>query len=221
VIDFHDVRKVYTQGTREVAALDGLTLSVPKGEFLAVMGPSGSGKSTLLHLAGGLDLPTSGAVRVNGSLTSELSDEKLTLLRRRSIGFVFQFFNLIPTLRIVENVCLPMLLDGHSQASVRPKVEALLARVQLTHRTDHFPDEMSGGELQRAAIARALVIDPAIVLADEPTGNLDSTTGKQVLGLLREVAQKEGRTIVMVTHDAAAAEWGTRTVRMQDGRLKT
>lgn len=219
MIEFHDVRKIYTQGTREVRALDGLTLRVPKGEFLAVMGPSGSGKSTFLHLSGGLDLPTSGTVTVDGQDTSKLGDDGLTLLRRRRIGFVFQFFNLMPSLRVIENIALPLLLDRRGQAESNAKAEALLARVGLTARRDHFPDELSGGEMQRVAIARALVIDPALVLADEPTGNLDSATGRGILELLKEVAEKEGRTIVMVTHDDAAAKWAQRTARLRDGKL--
>ncbi|MBI2924032.1 MAG: ABC transporter ATP-binding protein [Planctomycetes bacterium] len=219
MIRFDNVRKVYPQGTREVAALDGLTMEVGKGEFLAVMGPSGSGKSTFLHLSGGLDLPTSGSVSIEGSATSTLTDDALTLLRRRRIGFVFQFFNLIPTLRVIENVSLPLLLDGKRQGDARPRAEALLDRLGLGHRKEHFPDELSGGEMQRTAVARALVIDPAIVLADEPTGNLDSATGRGILELLKEVAEKEGRTVVMVTHDPAAAAWGTRTVRLRDGKL--
>lgn len=219
VIEFRDVRKVYTQGTREVRALDGLTLDVPRGDFLAVMGPSGSGKSTFLHLSGGLDLPTSGSVVVDGQDTSKLGDDGLTLLRRRRIGFVFQFFNLMPSLRVVENIALPLMLDHRALSDALPKAEALLARVGLAARRDHFPDELSGGEMQRVAIARALVIDPALLLADEPTGNLDSATGRGILELLKEVAEKEGRTIVMVTHDESAAAWAKRTVRLRDGKL--
>lgn len=219
VIRFQDVRKIYTQGTREVRALDGLTLEVPRGDFLAVMGPSGSGKSTFLHLSGGLDLPTSGTVTVDGQDTSKLGDDGLTLLRRRRIGFVFQFFNLMPSLRVIENIALPLMLDHRALADALPRAEALLARVGLTDRRDHFPDELSGGEMQRVAIARALVIDPALLLADEPTGNLDSATGRGILELLREVAEKEGRTIVIVTHDEAAAKWAKRTVRLRDGKL--
>ncbi|MEK7466555.1 MAG: ABC transporter ATP-binding protein [Planctomycetota bacterium] len=219
MIRFDDVRKVYTQGAREVRALDGLTLHVPRGEFLAVMGPSGSGKSTFLHLSGGLDLPSSGTVTLDGQNTATLGDDGLTMLRRRKIGFVFQFFNLMPTLRVVENVALPLLLDGKGTASAMPKAAALLERVGLTSRIDHFPDELSGGEMQRVAIARALVIDPALVLADEPTGNLDSATGRGILELLKEVAEKEGRTIVMVTHDEAAAKFAQRTARLRDGKL--
>ena len=219
MIEFRDVRKVYPQGGREVRALDGLTLSLERGALTAVMGPSGSGKSTLLHLAGGLDLPTSGAVTIEGRSTASMTDQELTLLRRTHIGFVFQFFNLIPTLRAVENVSLPLLLAGARQGDVRPKVEALLDRLGLADRREHFPEELSGGEMQRVAIARALVIEPAVVLADEPTGNLDSATGMGILQVLRDVAEHEGRTVVMVTHDPAAAAVGHRTVRLRDGKL--
>jgi putative ABC transport system ATP-binding protein len=219
VIEFAEVRKTYPQGGREVRALDGLTLRLEPGALTAVMGPSGSGKSTLLHLAGGLDLPTSGQVSIEGRATAAMSDEELTLLRRSKIGFVFQFFNLIPTLRVVENVSLPLLLAGARQGDVRAKVEALLDRVGLSDRREHFPDELSGGEMQRTAIARALVVEPAFVLADEPTGNLDSATGRGILEILRDVADREKRTVVMVTHDATAAAFGHRTVHLRDGKL--
>jgi len=219
VIEFAEVRKTYPQGGREVRALDGLSLKLAPGELTSIMGPSGSGKSTLLHLAGGLDLPTSGTVTIEGRATASMSDEELTLLRRSRIGFVFQFFNLIPTLRVVENVSLPLLLAGARQGDARAKVEALLDRVGLSGRREHFPDELSGGEMQRTAIARALVVEPAIVLADEPTGNLDSTTGRGILEILRDVADREKRTVVMVTHDANAATYGHRTIHLRDGRL--
>ena len=219
MIEFTDVRKTYLQGGREVRALDGLTLRIEPGRLTAVVGPSGSGKSTLLHLAAGLDLPTGGTVTIGGRTTAAMSDDELTLLRRRSIGLVFQFFNLIPTLRVVENVALPLLLGGARQRDVRPRVQALLARLGLGEREEHFPEELSGGEMQRVAIARALVVDPALLLADEPTGNLDSATGRGVLEILRGVAEREGRTVVMVTHDEHAAAAGHRTMRLCDGRL--
>ncbi len=219
MIEFAEVRKTYPQGGREVRALDGLTLKLDSGALTAVMGPSGSGKSTLLHLAGGLDLPTGGTVTIDGRSTASMSDDELTLLRRSKIGFVFQFFNLIPTLRVMENVSLPLLLAGARQGDVRAKVEALLDRVGLSARREHFPDELSGGEMQRTAIARALVVEPAIVLADEPTGNLDSATGRGILEILRDVAEREKRTVVMVTHDANAAAFGHRTVHLRDGKL--
>ena len=219
MIGFQDVRKIYPQGGREVRALDGLTLKLEPGALTVVMGPSGSGKSTLLHLAGGLDQPSSGTVTIGGRATTSMTDQELTLLRRTRIGFVFQFFNLIPTLRAVENVSLPLMLAGARQGDVRPKVEALLDRLGLAARREHFPEELSGGEMQRVAIARALVIEPAVVLADEPTGNLDSATGMGILKVLRDVAEREGRTVVMVTHDPAAAAVGHRTVRLRDGKL--
>jgi len=219
LIEFDAVKKSYPQGGREVRALDGLSLHLPAGALTAVVGPSGSGKSTLLHLAAGLDLPTSGTVTIDGRTTASMSDDELTLLRRTRIGLVFQFFNLIPTLRAVENVALPLLLAGARQGDVRPRVEALLERLGLAGRGERFPEELSGGEMQRVAIARALIIEPAVLLADEPTGNLDSATGLGVLELLREVAAGEGRTVVMVTHDERAAAFGHRTVRLSDGRL--
>jgi putative ABC transport system ATP-binding protein len=219
LIEFADVRKTYPQGGREVRALDGLSLCIEAGALTAVVGPSGSGKSTLLHLAAGLDLPTSGTVRIGGRPTDRMSDDELTLLRRTRIGLVFQFFNLIPTLRVVENVSLPLLLGGARQRDVRPRVMALLESLGLDDRGERFPEELSGGEMQRVAIARALAIEPAVLLADEPTGNLDSATGRGVLEILRRVAEREGRTVVMVTHDEHAAAAGHRTVRLCDGRL--
>jgi putative ABC transport system ATP-binding protein len=217
VIEFLNVRKVHAQGSRDVVALDGVSLQIGRREFVTIMGPSGSGKSTLLHLAGGLDVPTSGEVQINGRVTSRMADTDLTLLRRSAIGFVFQFFNLIPSLSIVENASLPALLGGADRRSVHAQAEDLLRRLGLGARLDHFPDELSGGEMQRVAIARALVTDPPIVLADEPTGNLDSATGVGILKLLQEIARE--RTVIIVTHDERAAGYGTRQVRLRDGRL--
>ena len=216
-VEFRDVRKVYAQGRRSVTALDGVSLSIRKGELVTIMGPSGSGKSTLLHLAGCLDLPTSGEVLVAGESTSRLDDDALTLLRRRAIGFVFQFFNLVPTLTAVENVCLPALLNGEDRPEVRDRAEAMLRRMGLADRLDHHPDELSGGEMQRVAISRALVTDPGILLADEPTGNLDTATGREVLGILRDLARE--RAVVIVTHDERVGGSGTRLLRLQDGRF--
>src|SRR6185503_10009237 len=176
VIEFRDVRKVHAQGRRDVVALDGVSLSIGRREFVTIMGPSGSGKSTLLHLAGGLDIPTSGEVLVAGKVTSSMDDTTLTLLRRREIGFVFQFFNLIPSLNIVQNASLPALLAGKPAGEVRARAEERLKTLGLGERMDHFPEELSGGEMQRVAIVRALITDPPIVLADEPTGNLDTAT---------------------------------------------
>jgi len=217
VIEFRDVRKVHAQGRRDVVALDGVSLRIARREFVTIMGPSGSGKSTLLHLAGALDIPTSGDVKVEGIATSTLGDTALTLLRRRAIGFVFQFFNLVPTLNIVENASLPALLNGGRFETVRIRARELLCRVGLEKRLDHYPEELSGGEMQRVAISRALITDPPLVLADEPTGNLDTAAGIEILRLLQEIARE--RTVVIVTHDERAAGYGTRLVKLRDGKL--
>ena len=216
-----NLRKNFTRGTTEVEALRGVDLSIEKGEFVSIMGPSGSGKSTLLHLIGGLDLPTSGEVYIDGEAIQSLSDDALSAFRRRRLGFVFQFFNLLPTLSALENVALPRLLDGESIAEVEPKARALLTQMGLGPRAGHRPDQLSGGEMQRAAIARALVTDPLLILADEPTGNLDSKTGESVLRLLAEMARERGHTILMVTHDANAASFGTRLIRLRDGDVES
>ncbi|HKE02088.1 MAG TPA: ABC transporter ATP-binding protein [Planctomycetota bacterium] len=218
MIELDAVRKTYRQGARDVVALDSVSMSIRDGEFLAVMGRSGSGKSTLLHLAGALDLPSAGSVRIDGVATSAMTDDERTLLRRHRLGFVFQFFHLIPTLRVGENVALPLLLAGIAPREATARAERLLDRTGIAARRDHFPAELSGGEQQRAAIARALVIDPPVVLADEPTGNLDSATARGVLELLREVAH-EKRTVVLVTHDPTAAAFGDRIVQLRDGRV--
>ena len=220
MIEFRDVRKVYLQGTREVAALDGVSLRIGGG-FTCLMGPSGSGKSTFLHLAGGLDLPTSGEVRIDDQPTRDWDDDALTILRRRRLGFVFQFFNLIPSLSVYENVALPLLLDGRPGPEIERHVAPLLERVGLAGRSDHAPAGLSGGEMQRTAIARALVTDPAIVLADEPTGNLDQATGRGILELLHGVAARDRRAVVVVTHDPSAAEFADRVVRLRDGRIES
>src|SRR5262249_13838003 len=179
-------RKVVGEGEAGVWAVRGVDLEIPAGQLVSVVGPSGSGKSTLLHLLGGLDQPTEGEIVIGGTPISGMSDDEITIFRRRKIGFVFQFFNLLPTLTAEENVALPLLLDGRGWREVRPKVESVLDQVGLGRRRQHRPDELSGGEMQRVAIARALVIDPVLILADEPTGNLDSRTGEQVLALVRE-----------------------------------
>ena len=218
MIEFREVHKRYPQGKREVTALDGITLTIGKGEFVAVTGASGSGKSTFLHLAGGLDLPTSGDVVIDGRSSSQLPDLELTRLRRERIGLVFQFFNLIPTLTVLENTALPRMVSGVGFRAARPRAEALLDRFGLADRLDHLPEELSGGEMQRVAIARALVIDPEVVLADEPTGNLDSATGQDILSIFTELASE--CTIVMVTHNPEAAALAGRIVRLRDGRLE-
>jgi putative ABC transport system ATP-binding protein len=211
--------KVYEQGKTQVKALDNVSLHIPAGQFVAVMGASGSGKSTLLHLIAGLATPTAGDVSLFGQVISALTDDQLTLFRRRSIGLIFQAFNLLATMSALENVCLPLLIDGKSLQAVRPHAEKLLDVVGLTPRIHHRPDELSGGQQQRVAIARALVNDAPLLLADEPTGNLDSKTGEEVLHLMRELVKDHGRTIVMVTHDPKAAAYADRVITLSDGRI--
>ncbi|MFY0529456.1 ABC transporter ATP-binding protein [Archangium gephyra] len=219
MIEAVDVAKVYRRGRTEVCALAGVSLTVPKGEFLSVMGPSGSGKSTLLNLLGALDVAGSGSLRIDGRELARMKDDELSAFRRERLGFVFQFFNLMPTMTALENVMLPGLLSGRGQAELRRRAEVLLETVGLGGRTHHRPDELSGGEMQRVAVARALLMEPAVLLADEPTGNLDSRTGAEVLRMLREATRERGLTVVMVTHDPKAAEVGDRIVRLADGRL--
>jgi putative ABC transport system ATP-binding protein len=211
--------KLYGEGRSLVRALDGVDLAVHRGEFSAIMGPSGSGKSTLLHLLGGLDTPTSGSVRIGDVELGSLGDRDLTLLRRRKMGFIFQFFNLLPTLTAEENVGFPILLAGENPAHEHARIDRLLELVGLTERRHHLPQELSGGEQQRVAVARALVAEPEIVLADEPTGNLDSATGEEVLAIMRRSCEELGQTIVMVTHDASAAATADRVLFMRDGRI--
>ncbi len=210
--------KHYRLGAVDVPVLNGVDFAVQRGEFVAIMGPSGSGKSTLLHLLGGLDRPTSGEVRVAGARLSTLSDDALTLVRRRRIGFVFQAFNLLPTLTAEENILLPVLADGRGAAPYQQKLEALLALVALTDR-GHRPDQLSGGQPQRVAIARALIAAPEIILADEPTGNLDSKAGARVLETLRQVCDDLRATLVMVTHVPRAASFADRVVFLKDGAI--
>ena len=215
-----NVHKIYQQGRNKIAALAGLSLDIQKGEFAAVMGPSGSGKSTLLHLIGGLDRPTEGQVLVDGRIISQMVDDEATLFRRTRIGFVFQFFNLLPTLTAMENVMLPLILDGRSSAESNLRAKTLLERVGLEGRRDHLPEELSGGEMQRLAIARALAFNPPILLADEPTGNLDSKNGAAVLELLRQINTEQRCTVVMVTHNQEAAGYGDRIVHLRDGMIE-
>ena len=220
MIRLFNVRKVYSQGKNEVCALAGVSLKIPEGEFAVIMGPSGSGKSTLLHLMGGLDRPTEGEVMVAGRIISQMPDNPVTLFRRQNIGFIFQFFNLLPTLSALENVMLPLILDKQPRAKARERASVLLERVGLSQRGDHLPEELSGGENQRLAIARSLVFSPPILLADEPTGNLDSKTGETILELIRRINQEEGCTVVMVTHNPGAAEYGDRVIRLNDGLIE-
>jgi putative ABC transport system ATP-binding protein len=215
-----DVCKTYRQGDNDITALAGISLEIAKGSFVAIMGPSGSGKSTLMHLIGGLDRPTSGDLLVNGRLIGQMPDDQVTLFRRYKIGFVFQFFNLLPTLTALENVALPLVLDGRPKAESDDRAQALLARIGLDKRQDHLPDELSGGEIQRVAVARALAFNPPILLADEPTGNLDSKNGEAILSLLKEINREQGCTIVMVTHSDEAARYGDRTIVLRDGRVE-
>jgi putative ABC transport system ATP-binding protein len=215
-----DVRKVYRQGKNEITALDGVSLDIARGEFAVIMGPSGSGKSTLLHLIGGLDRPTSGELLVDQRLVGQMADDQVTLFRRTRIGFIFQFFNLLPTLSALENVALPFVLDGRSKEEAEQRAKMLLDEVGLENRKDHLPEEMSGGEIQRIAVARALAFDPPILLADEPTGNLDSRTGESILSLLHQINREAGCTIVMVTHSQEAAGYGGRTIFFRDGKVE-
>jgi len=215
-----DVRKVYRQGDTEIIALGGVSLEIPRGVFAAIMGPSGSGKSTLLHLIGGLDRPSDGELLVDGRLIAQMADDEITLFRRKRVGFVFQFFNLLPTLTAFENTALPLVLDGRSKAQAGARARLLLAKVGLEKREHHLPEEMSGGEVQRVAIARALAFGPPILLADEPTGNLDSKTGEAILSLLRRINEEDGCTVVMVTHSNEAARYSHRTIFLRDGRVE-
>ncbi len=214
-----DVYKIYRQGRNEITALAGVSLDVRKGEFAVIMGPSGSGKSTLLHLIGGLDWPNRGEVLVDGRIISQMPDDQITLLRRNKIGFVFQFFNLLPMLTAFENAMLPLILDKQPKAQASSRSELLLKRVGLESRKNHLPGELSGGEIQRLAIARALVFNPPILLADEPTGNLDSRTGGAILDLMRHINREESCTVVMVTHNREAAAYGDRIIHLRDGRI--
>lgn len=219
MIQLDAVSKTYRQGQSEVCALDRISLAVAAGQHLSIVGPSGSGKSTLLHIIAGTDAPTSGEVIIDGSRRSAMSDDEVTLFRRRKIGFVFQFFNLLPTLSAEENVALPLLLDGQRLSALKTRVDEMLSLVGLAHRRTHRPSQLSGGEMQRVAIARALITHPLLLLADEPTGNLDTRAGEQVLALIREATDKLGQTVMLVTHDPRVAAYGDRTVTIQDGRL--
>jgi putative ABC transport system ATP-binding protein len=218
MIQLDDVTKQFA-GKRDVSALRRVTLSIDKGEMVSIIGPSGSGKSTLLNLVGGLDRPSSGEVRVGGQALGGLSDDDLTKVRRDTIGFIFQFFNLLPTLSCLENVGLPLHLRGWPRTRVQERATELLTLVQLDHRLQHLPEELSGGERQRVAIARALSIYPPVLLADEPTGNLDTRTGEEILTLIRDLHQRLGSTVVIVTHDMNVARSCSRTITLRDGQI--
>jgi putative ABC transport system ATP-binding protein len=219
IISATALTKVYGRGATEVRALDGVDFAVEPGEFVAIMGPSGSGKSTLLHVIGALEPATAGSVALDGARYDGLDDDELTRLRRERMGFVFQFFNLLPSLSALENVMLPALIARQADDATRARAQGLLERVGLGDRADHTPSELSGGEQQRVSIARALLLSPTVVLADEPTGNLDSRAGAQILRLMRELNRDEGVTIVMVTHDPSAAAIADRIVFLRDGRV--
>jgi putative ABC transport system ATP-binding protein len=218
-IELDLVTKQFAGKRDVVVALEDVSLAIPSGELVSIIGPSGSGKSTLLNLIGGLDRPTSGQVRVDGVPLAGLSDDALTKVRRDKIGFIFQFFNLLPTLSCLENVGLPLHLRGWPRRRVDNRARELLTLVQLGHRLTHLPEELSGGERQRVAIARALSVYPPILLADEPTGNLDTRTGEEILTLMRDVHDRLGTTVVIVTHDMTVADSCERTIALRDGRL--
>jgi putative ABC transport system ATP-binding protein len=218
MIELAGVSKVF-DGKRKVVALENIDLAIGRGEMVAIVGPSGSGKSTLLNLIGGLDRPSEGEIRIDGNALGGLSDDELTRVRRDKIGFVFQFFNLLPTLSCLENVALPLHLRGWPRKKIDERVRALLELVQLGNRLDHTPEELSGGERQRVAIARALSIYPPILLADEPTGNLDTRTGAEILKLVHDVHERLGATVLIVTHDATVAHSCPRTLTLCDGHI--
>jgi putative ABC transport system ATP-binding protein len=221
ILTVANVEKKYQGGQAGVAALRGVSFQAQAGEFIALMGPSGCGKSSLLHILGGIDRPTKGSVRLGDLQLDDLGEEEMTRLRRREIGFVFQFFNLLPTLTVLENVTLPLLLDGGGERQANQLALELLERVGLTERAAHFPAELSGGEMQRAAVARALISKPKLVLADEPTGNLDSENGRQVMQLLAEINRDLGVTIILATHSDDAAQFTRRILRMRDGLIES
>ena len=219
VLSTTDLRKTYGSGENTVHALDGIDLSIERGEFAAIVGTSGSGKSTLLHMLGGLDRPTSGRVEVDGKDIFSLSDEELTIFRRRKIGFVFQNYNLVPVLNVYENIVLPVQLDGGTPDE--KYIGGIIETLGLANKLQNLPNNLSGGQQQRVAIARALASKPAIILADEPTGNLDSKTSQDVLGLLKITSQKFSQTMVMITHNEEIAQLADRIIRIEDGRIVT
>jgi putative ABC transport system ATP-binding protein len=211
--------KIYGSGDTTVVALEQVSINIEPNEFVAIMGPSGCGKSTLLHLLGGLDAPTSGEVQIDGQALNRLNDQQLTELRRRKLGFIFQFFNLIPVLNALENAALPILLDGLPATQAQTKATTWLERFGLGNRLTSYPNQLSGGQQQRVAVARALVADPAVILADEPTGNLDTRASTEIANLLRQVAKTYGRSVVMVTHDPRIAAYADRILFLKDGKI--
>jgi putative ABC transport system ATP-binding protein len=219
IIEVNQLSKIYGSGDTAVKALDGVSLSIAAGQLVAVMGPSGCGKSTLLHLIGGLDQPTSGSVSIEGHDISRMKDDELTKLRRQKMGFIFQFFNLIPVLNAAENAALPLILDGVPHAKAASAAGQWLERNKLADRATHRPDELSGGQQQRVAIARAMVSDPVIILADEPTGNLDTRSSDEIATSLRRLVSEFGRTVLMVTHDPRIAAYADRIIFLKDGKI--
>ena len=219
ILETKNLRKIYGSGEAEVRALDGVDIQVEKGEFLAVVGTSGSGKSTLLHMLGGLDRPTSGSVTVDGKNIFSLKDEALTIFRRRKIGFVFQNYNLVPVLSVYENIVLPIQLDGQKPDAAY--VDQIIETLGLEKKLRNLPNNLSGGQQQRVAIARALAAKPAIILADEPTGNLDSKTSQDVMALLKITSEKFAQTIVMITHNEEIAQMADRIIRIEDGKIRS
>ncbi len=215
-----NVHKTYTGGESKVEAVRGVSFTMDRGEFVALMGPSGCGKSTLLHLCGAMDRPTKGFITIENTNLADLNDDRLTRLRRQRIGFVFQFFNLLPTLTVQENVALPLLLEGGADREANERVHKLVDRVGLSHRAKHFPQQLSGGEMQRAAIARAVIHEPALLIADEPTGNLDSENGARILDLITEVNRDLGITVLLATHSREVASTAGRIFFMRDGCIE-
>ena len=219
ILEATQLQKHYQLGQHTILALAGVDFTVEKGEFVAIMGPSGSGKSTLLHLLGGLDTPTKGEITLAGKQLSKLNEYQTTLARRHNVGFVFQFFNLIPTLTAEENIQLPLIIDGKDPRKYRERLEQILVLVGLTDRRDHKPDQLSGGQQQRVALARALITEPAIVLADEPTGNLDTKSGTAIMELLRRSCHELNQTVIVVSHDPRAAAYADRVIFLRDGLI--
>jgi putative ABC transport system ATP-binding protein len=219
LVQTQNLTKIYGSGSTAVTALEHVNINIHDGEFVAIMGPSGCGKSTLLHLLGGLDTPSDGKVTIDGTSIAEMPDDRLTELRRRRIGFVFQFFNLIPVLSAAENAALPVTLEGIKPADAAAKAKEWLGRFGLADRLSSRPDQLSGGQQQRVAIARALVAEPSLILADEPTGNLDTRSGDEIAGLLRDVSKQYNRTIIMVTHDPRIAAYADRIIFLKDGKV--
>ncbi|WP_313164850.1 ABC transporter ATP-binding protein [Sedimentibacter sp.] len=219
IIEVAELYKTYMLGTVPVEILKEINLSVDKGDFITIMGPSGSGKSTLLYLIGGLDKPTSGKISIKGHDISVLSDEEQSIMRRREVGFVFQFYNLVPNLTVEDNIMLPILLDGKKIKNYRSRLNEILEVVELSDRKSHTPRELSGGQQQRVAIARALINEPDIILADEPTGNLDSKTSDEVMKLLQRINKDKGKTILQVSHSHETAKYGNRIINVRDGRV--